>query len=80
MKKILVTLLLTLLVSAVVQVQSAQAQSREQIRWKTEAQVRAILGEPNSVTAPVGTHKSYTLWKYETFTVAFSNKRAFHLW
>lgn len=80
MKKILVGLLLTLLTSTIVQVQSVQAQSRDQIRWKTEAEVRAILGEPNLITAPVGTHKTYTLWEYGTFTVAFSNKRAFHLW
>ena len=49
------------------------------IRWKTEAQVRELLGEPNSIHGPVGTHSSYTLWKYENFTVAFSDHRAFHV-
>lgn len=51
----------------------------EQIRWKSESQVRALLGDPNSVHGPVGTHASYTLWKYDDFTVAFANNRAFHL-
>jgi len=57
----------------------ATAQNVEQVRWKSESQVRQILGEPISKTAPVGTHASYTLWKYDGFTVAFSNNRAFHL-
>ncbi|NND00725.1 MAG: hypothetical protein HKN85_11140 [Gammaproteobacteria bacterium] len=51
----------------------------EKIRWKSEAQVRSILGEPNSIHGPVGTHHSYTLWKYENYTVAFADKRAFHM-
>lgn len=55
------------------------AQSVDDIRWKSEDQVRAILGEPISSTPPVGTHATYTLWKYETFTVAFANNHAFHL-
>jgi len=57
----------------------AFAQNVDQIRWKGESQVRTILGEPQSVTPPVGTHASYTLWKYDGYTVAFANGRAFHL-
>ncbi|NND82475.1 MAG: hypothetical protein HKN50_08615 [Gammaproteobacteria bacterium] len=52
---------------------------REQIRWKSESQVRALLGEPNSVRGPIGTHAQYTLWKYDRVTVAFANRKAFHL-
>lgn len=55
------------------------AQSVEQVRWKSESQVREILGEPNNITAPVGTHATYTMWKYDNFTVAFANSKAFHL-
>lgn len=51
----------------------------DNIRWKTESQVRELLGEPNSVHGPVGTHATYTLWKYSDYTVAFANQRAFHL-
>ena len=51
----------------------------EQIRWKSEAQVRSLLGDPISVHGPIGTHASYTLWKYENVTVAFANQRAFHV-
>ncbi|MGK0374705.1 MAG: hypothetical protein ACJA2E_001177 [Arenicella sp.] len=58
---------------------SAMAQSVDQVRWKSAEQVRVILGEPQSVTSPVGTHASYTMWKYENYTVAFANGRAFHL-
>lgn len=58
---------------------SSFAQDIEQIRWKSEDQVRAILGEPDSVSAAVGTHASYTMWKYKSFTVAFANGKAFHL-
>lgn len=58
---------------------SASAQNINDIRWKSEAQVKAVLGEPNSVSNPVGTHASYTLWQYDNFTVAFANNRAFHM-
>jgi hypothetical protein len=58
---------------------SAAAQDVGQIRWKSEDQVRQILGEPLSTTAPVGTHATYTLWKYDGYTVAFANSKAFHL-
>jgi len=58
---------------------AASAQSVEQIRWKSESQVREILGEPQSTTPPVGTHAEYTLWTYDTFMVAFANSKAFHL-
>lgn len=55
------------------------AQTVEQVRWKSESQVRETLGEPISMTAPVGTHATYTMWKYDKFTVAFANSKAFHL-
>ena len=51
----------------------------EEIRWKNETQVRSLLGEPNSIHGPVGTHASYILWKYDEFTVAFADNHAFHL-
>lgn len=57
----------------------AMAQNIDQIRWKSAEQVRSILGEPQSVTPPVGTHATYTMWKYDNYTVAFANGRAFHL-
>lgn len=71
--------LTTLLLSFVAITSVAQAQSISDIRWKSESQVRAILGEPRSVSSPVGTHARYTVWKYSDFTVAFSNNKAFHL-
>lgn len=61
---------------------SAQAQQRgniDDVRWKSEEHVRSLYGEPNSIRGPVGTHASYTLWKYDNFTVAFANSRVFHL-
>jgi hypothetical protein len=51
----------------------------DQIRWKSESEVRSILGEPKSVHGPTGTHASYILWKYDELTVAFSNGRVFHM-
>jgi len=68
-----------LLLSLMVVGTASQAQTVEQIRWKSESQVREILGEPTSKTAPVGTHATYTMWKYDNFTVAFANSKAFHL-
>lgn len=58
---------------------TTNAQSVEQVRWKSEQQVRNILGEPQSKSTPIGTHASYSLWNYGDFTVAFANNRAFHL-
>ncbi|WP_170132015.1 hypothetical protein [Arenicella xantha] len=58
---------------------TALAQDINQIRWKSEDQVRQTLGEPLSMTAPVGTHATYTLWKYDGYVVAFANNHAFHL-
>jgi len=58
---------------------SSQAQSIEEVRWKSEAQVRALYGEPDSISQPTGTHATYIMWKYPDFTVAFANNRAFHL-
>ncbi|WP_353410700.1 hypothetical protein [Arenicella sp. 4NH20-0111] len=55
------------------------AQSIEDVRWKSEAQVEKLLGQPQRKTSPVGTHASYTLWKYDGFTVAFADSKAFHL-
>ena len=57
----------------------AQAQNIQDIRWKSASQVRAILGESQSISSPVGTHATYTMWRYADFTVAFSNNKAFHL-
>jgi hypothetical protein len=39
------------------------AQNIDQIRWKSAEQVRVILGEPETITPPVGTHASYTMWQ-----------------
>ena len=58
---------------------STNAQNIEEVRWKTEQQVRALYGEPDSISQPTGTHATYVMWKYPDFTVAFANKRAFHL-
>ena len=58
---------------------TAYAQSIEQVRWKSQEKVRAILGEPLSKSTPVGTHASYQLWTYDEFIVAFANQRAFHM-
>lgn len=57
----------------------ALAQSIDQVRWKSTDQVRAIFGEPQSVSSPVGTHARYVMWQYDGFTVAFANGKAFHL-
>lgn len=71
---VLISLLMLSLLPSV-----AAAQDINQIRWKSEEQVRQILGEPISMTSPVGTHATYTLWKYDGYTVAFANSKAFHL-
>lgn len=65
--------------SMALSITSVQAQSIEEVRWKSESQVLALYGEPQSVSSPVGTHASYSMWKYADFTVAFANNRAFHL-
>lgn len=57
----------------------AEAPDLQEIRWKSESQIRALLGEPESVRGPIGTHASYELWKYPDFTVAFANERVFHM-
>ena len=57
----------------------ANSHSTDDIRWKSEEQVRRILGEPQNTKGPVGTHANYTIWEYPDFNVAFSNKKAFHL-
>ena len=57
----------------------ANAQSINDVRWKSANQVRQILGEPISISEPTGTHATYTMWRYADFTVAFSNNKAFHL-
>lgn len=74
-----VTKSLALALSLIVMNSAVNAQEVNDIRWKSESQVRAILGEPLSATSPVGTHASYTLWRYDGFTVAFANNKAFHL-
>lgn len=57
----------------------AEAPDIQEIRWKSESQVRALLGEPESVRGPIGTFASYKLWNYTDFTVAFANERVFHM-
>ena len=57
----------------------AQAPELQEIRWKSESQIRSLLGEPESIRGPIGTHASYKLWKYADFTVAFANERVFHM-
>ena len=59
--------------------QLTQAQEVKDVRWKSESHVRNLYGEPNTIQGPIGTHASYTLWKYDDFSVAFANNRAFHL-
>ena len=58
---------------------AVNAQSINQVRWKSASQVRQILGEPVSISKPTGTHATYTMWEYPGYTVAFSNNKAFHL-
>ncbi|MFT7524898.1 MAG: hypothetical protein ACI9LY_000030 [Arenicella sp.] len=57
----------------------AQAPDLQEIRWKSESQIRSLLGEPESIRGPIGTHASYELWGYAEFTVAFANERVFHM-
>jgi hypothetical protein len=71
--------LLSLVFLTITTVGYANAQDISEIRWKNESQVRALYGEPKSISNPVGTHATYTMWKYGDFTVAFANNRAFHL-
>jgi len=56
-----------------------QVPALEQIQWKSETQIRELLGEPESIQGPTGTHASYVLWKYADFTVAFADQRATHV-
>lgn len=73
------SLMLLIALTSGVLSQASFAQNVEQVRWKSESQVRSLFGEPNSIQGPIGTHASYTLWKYDGFTIAFANNRAFHL-
>ena len=52
---------------------------KEQFLWQSQYQVKAVLGEPNSVRLPVGTHAEYTLWEYDQVIVAFANERVIHV-
>ncbi len=52
---------------------------REQVRWQSESKVRQMLGDPQTVRGPIGTHASYQIWNYDNFSIAFANNRAFHL-
>ena len=56
-----------------------QENLKERFLWQSPDQVRAGLGEPNSVRLPVGTHATYTLWEYEQVIVAFANERVIHV-
>jgi len=78
-KSVIQAIGLTVLMVMFIAVPPSWAQNVDQVRWKSESQVRDLLGNPNSIHGPVGTHASYTLWKYDDFTVAFANNRAFHL-
>jgi len=73
--------LITFLVAffSLVTVFGVQAQHVDEVRWKSEAQVRALYGDPDSISQPTGTHASYVMWNYPEFTVAFANNKAFHL-
>lgn len=73
LKILLIALTATLFTTAV------NAQDVSQVRWKSEAQVTEILGEPQSKSPPIGTHATYSLWTYDGYVVAFANSRAFHL-
>lgn len=57
----------------------AQAQSVKDIRWKNPAKVEAILGTPLSKKGPVGTVRSYQLWDYGSYIVAFTNDKVSHV-
>ena len=70
-------LALALVLSALASAQ--QIPDVAQIKWKSDAEIRVLLGEPQSVTGPIGSHASYTLWKYPDFTVAFANQRVIHV-
>ena len=70
--------ILTIFIAAPLSAQLRDIQLDE-VRWKDEAHVRSLLGDPNSVHGPSGTHASYVLWKYDNLTVAFSNGRVFHI-
>lgn len=69
---------ITILALSFILIQTSFAQNTEQVRWKSESQVRSLYGQPNSIQGPIGTFASYTLWKYDDFTIAFANNRAFH--
>ena len=75
---------ITMPLFASTQTQSGAAVNQEgitlkQIQWKSEQQVRSLMGDPDSIKGPVGTHAAYTLWHYPNVAVAFANKRVFHL-
>ena len=74
LKRVISTLLLVLTFGL-----NVQAQSVDDVRWKSESQVRELYGDPLSVQGPIGTHANYVLWKYADFTVAFANSRVFHV-
>lgn len=56
-----------------------QAQSVKDIRWKNPAKVEAMLGSPLSKKGPVGTVRSYQLWDYGSYVVAFTNNKVSHV-
>lgn len=60
-------------------VNSAQAQTASDIKWKGQAQIKRMYGEPRTVRGPIGTHASYAIWEYADFSIAFANNKAFHL-
>ena len=57
----------------------AQSQSVDDIRWKSPSKVEAILGTPLSKVGPAGTVRTYQMWDYGTYVVAFTNNKVSHV-
>lgn len=50
-----------------------------EMRWKTASQVKQMLGAPETIRGPIGTHADYQLWMYPSYSVAIANGRVFHI-
>ena len=79
MLKTIKTLMIGTAIAAVSATSVAQAQSVKDIRWKNPTKVEAILGAPLSKKGPVGTVRSYQLWDYGSYVVAFTNDKVSHV-
>ena len=55
------------------------AQTVDDIRWKSPSKVEAILGAPLSKVGPAGTVRTYHMWDYGTYVVAFTNNKVSHV-